>query len=40
MKIGLITTLHKNIGDDFIREGICCVLKEVFKGENQELCKY
>lgn len=30
MRIGLITTLNTNIGDDFIREGICNVLKEVF----------
>lgn len=34
MKIGLITTINTNIGDDFIREGICRLLKEVFKGEN------
>jgi hypothetical protein len=33
MKIGLITTLDTNIGDDFIREGICHVLVEIFKGE-------
>lgn len=30
MKIGLITTLDTNIGDDFIREGICRVLRDVF----------
>jgi hypothetical protein len=36
MKIGLITTLGTNIGDDFIREGICHVLKEVFKGDRIE----
>lgn len=33
MKIGLITTLDTNIGDDLIREGICRVLGEVFKGK-------
>jgi len=33
VKIGLITTLNTNIGDDFIREGICNVLKEVYKGD-------
>jgi len=36
MKIGLITTLKTNIGDDFIREGICFVLREVFKGQSIE----
>jgi hypothetical protein len=36
MKIGLITTLDTNIGDDFIREGICHVLEEVFKGQQLE----
>ena len=36
MKIGLITTLDTNIGDDFIREGICRVLAEVFKGQQIE----
>lgn len=36
MKIGLITTLDTNIGDDFIREGICHVLTEVFKGQQIE----
>ena len=36
IKIGLITTLTTNIGDDFIREGICHVLAEVFKGERLE----
>lgn len=30
MKIGLITTLDTNIGDDFIREGICNLLRSVF----------
>lgn len=36
MRIGLITTLDTNIGDDFIREGICYLLKEVFKEEQLE----
>lgn len=36
MKIGLITTIDTNIGDDFIREGICRVLAEVFKGQKIE----
>jgi hypothetical protein len=36
VKIGLITTIDTNIGDDFIREGIYHVLKEVFKGERLE----
>lgn len=36
MRIGLITTLNTNIGDDFIREGICLVLREVFKGRQME----
>lgn len=36
MRIGLITTLDTNIGDDFIREGICRVLAEVFKGQQIE----
>lgn len=30
MKIGLITTLDTNIGDDFIREGICNLLRSIF----------
>lgn len=30
MKIGLITTLNTNIGDDFIREGICFILEYLF----------
>ncbi|RLA94640.1 MAG: hypothetical protein DRG83_19495 [Deltaproteobacteria bacterium] len=33
MRIGLITTIGTNIGDDFIREGLCLVLSEVFKGQ-------
>lgn len=36
MKIGLITTLDTNIGDDFIREGICRVLRHVFQGRELE----
>lgn len=36
IRIGLITTLNTNIGDDFIREGICRVLAEVFKGQQIE----
>ena len=31
MRIGLITTLNTNIGDDFVRKGLCLVLQEVFK---------
>lgn len=31
IKIGLITTIDTNIGDDFIREGICGILREIFK---------
>jgi len=34
MKIGLIATVGFNIGDDFIREGICSVLREVFRGKD------
>ncbi len=30
MKLGLITTLDTNIGDDFIREGLCNVLRGEF----------
>jgi hypothetical protein len=37
MKIGLITTLNTNIGDDFIREGILLVLKNVFRRQRIEL---
>lgn len=36
MKIGLITTIDTNIGDDFIREGICRVLADVFKCQQIE----
>ena len=35
-RVGLITTLNTNIGDDFIREGLCLVLAEVFKGQKLE----
>jgi hypothetical protein len=34
LKIGLITTLDTNIGDDFIREGISNVLRKLFKKDN------
>lgn len=33
MRIGLITTLGTNIGDDFIREGICRVMRDVFPSQ-------
>ncbi len=36
VKIGLITTLGTNIGDDFIRSGVCQVLKEVYRDERLE----
>lgn len=36
VKIGLITTLGTNIGDDFIRSGICQVLKEVYPDDRLE----
>lgn len=36
MRIGLITTLNTNIGDDLIREGICMVLREIFKQQKIE----
>ena len=36
MRIGLITTINTNIGDDFIREGICKVLRKVFKNHKLE----
>jgi hypothetical protein len=36
MKIGLITTLGTNLGDDLIRAGICHILKEVFSGQKIE----
>ena len=36
MKIGIITTLNTNIGDDFIREGICKLLKEIYRSEQPE----
>jgi polysaccharide pyruvyl transferase WcaK-like protein len=37
MRVGLITTLNTNIGDDFIREGIVNVLKETFRRGDVEL---
>jgi hypothetical protein len=36
LRIGLITTVNSNIGDDFIREGICLVLRQVFRGRDLE----
>lgn len=36
IRVGLITTLNTNIGDDFIREGICLVVREIFKGHEIE----
>lgn len=36
MRVGLITTINTNIGDDLIRKGICSLLKEVFKGHKIE----
>lgn len=36
MKIGLITTLNTNIGDDFIREGICNLLSSIFHDRSLE----
>ncbi len=33
VKIGLITTLDTNIGDDFIRFGICNLLRDLFKND-------
>ena len=35
-RIGLITTINTNIGDDLIREGIYLVLRQVFKGQEVE----
>jgi hypothetical protein len=34
MRIGLITTLFTNIGDDFIRDGICRLLLDVYSGKD------
>jgi len=36
MKVGLITTLSTNIGDDFIREGIIYALKQTFPDQKFE----
>lgn len=36
MRIGLITTLNTNIGDDLIREGICLVLQASFQRHHIE----
>ncbi|MGB2630481.1 MAG: polysaccharide pyruvyl transferase family protein, partial [Candidatus Omnitrophota bacterium] len=43
IRIGLITTLNVNFGDDLVREGICLVLEEIFKDKNIEfipICKH
>lgn len=37
VRIGLITTLNTNIGDNLIREGICHVLEHIFKDREIEL---
>lgn len=36
MKIGLLTTLDTNIGDDFIRLGICRVLSDIYRPDSIE----
>jgi len=36
LRIGLITTLNTNIGDDFIRTGVCALLRQVFEGRDLE----
>jgi len=36
VRIGIITTLNTNIGDDFIRTGLCKVLEAVYKGRAVE----
>lgn len=36
MRIGLITTLNTNLGDDLIRRGICLVLREIYRGHEIE----
>lgn len=36
IKIGLITTLNTNIGDDFIRGGICLIFRDLYKSHNIE----
>ena len=36
MKIGLITTINTNIGDDFIRTGIRRLLNEIYKNKQLE----
>ncbi len=35
-RVGLITTINTNLGDDFIREGICRVIEAVFPGGDIE----
>jgi hypothetical protein len=34
VRIGLITTIHTNIGDALIRDGICRILRDIFHGHN------
>jgi hypothetical protein len=36
MRVGLITTLNTNLGDDLVREGICSILRETFEGREIE----
>ena len=36
LRVGLITTLSTNIGDDFIRTGLLRVVREVFAGKEIE----
>jgi hypothetical protein len=36
MRIGLITTLNTNIGDDLIRQGIILIFREIFKNDKLE----
>lgn len=38
-KIGLVTTLNTNIGDDFIREGIILLLEKVFDKDELDIIK-
>lgn len=37
MKIGLVTTLNTNIGDDFIREGLLHCIRKILPGQKPEL---
>ena len=36
MRIGLITTIDTNLGDDLVREGLCSVLRDAFRGRRIE----